>query len=1121
MKDIEARRRIREDLDATLLVEAAAGTGKTTELVARIVALVREGRARIENILAVTFTDKAAGEMKLRLRGELESARDAGGAAERERLGAALAQLETASIATIHSVCAELLRERPVEARVDPLFEVAPGETADRIFGAAFDDWFGRAFPDPPEGVRRLLRRRPRGRDAPGPREQLRSAGWDLCEHRDFDAPWQRAPFDRRADLRGIQGEIGKLAELAPRALRKDDWLAKSVAELARFHADVLRREALRGPDDDGLEAELHALSRARFWAWRGSGRFFAQGLERAAVVAQRESLQARLESFCERADADLAAALREELRPLVLVYQERKGRAGCLDFLDLLLCARDLVRDDAAVRADLQRRFTHVLVDEFQDTDPLQAELLLLLSADDPAERDWTRARPAPGKLFVVGDPKQSIYRFRRADVALYEEIKERLLARGARLVHLTTSFRAAPSIQEAVNAAFSLRMMGAPDRSQAAYVPLSPYREDPGGRPTIVALPAPRIYGERRSVVRWRIEESYPDAVGAFVSWLVGQSGWTVREREGGAVKIEPRHVCLLFKRMLAFGDDLTRRYVEALEARLVPHVLVGGRSYHDRDEVRALRNAARAIEWPDDELSVFATLRGPLFALGDDDLLTFRSRAGRLHPLRPPAEGTVADALRVLGDLHRGRNHRPIADTLLRLLDATRAHAGLAVSSAGEQALANALRVVDLARRFEAAGATSFRAFVDRLVADEERGETGEAPAVEEGAEGVCIMTVHRAKGLEFPVVILCDPTGPAAPRTPSRYVVPEQRLWAMPLAGCAPRELIDRRAELIERDRAETVRLAYVAATRARDLLVVPVTADEQLDCWLDALHPAVYPQPLERSRPGPAPGCPPFPGSGIVLDQPEEVAHVMPPLRPGLHAPRAGRHGVVFWDPAALELGKEAGGGLRRELLLEKDEGATAAAGERAHAEWQARRSAALAAGAAESMRVTTATALARELPASQVRFESVPREEGRPAGRRFGALVHAVLAHAGGAPIDAVARACGRLLGADEAEIAAAARAARAAHLHPLLVRAAQSRDCRREAPLFLRRPDGVVVEGVADLAFLDEGRWVVVDFKTDARPGEVDAYRAQLAFYAEAIGAATGLPAEAVLLAV
>ena len=250
--------------------------------------------------------------------------------------------------------------------------------------------------------------------------------------------------------------------------------------------------------------------------------------------------------------------------------------------------------------------------------------------------------------------------------------------------------------------------------------------------------------------------------------------------------------------------------------LESRRIPHVLVGGRSFHDREEIIALRNALTAIEWPDDELKVFATLRAPFFAISDEALLIFRQQVGdngdlktrRLNPMRTTDRATldplaieVADALEVLRLLHVRRNHRPIAETISALLETVRAHAGIALWPNGEQALANCQRLIDMARHFER-GASSFRAFVEKLEDDAEQGEADEAPIVEEGVEGVRVMTVHKAKGLEFPVVF--SPTRLAAPRETrqadmstraaaygsSRYAVPlRSSCWKPPTKSCA--------------------------------------------------------------------------------------------------------------------------------------------------------------------------------------------------------------------------------------------------------------------------------------------------------------------------------------------
>ena len=1172
--DEEARRRIREDLGATLIVEAAAGTGKTTMLVARIIAVLRAGLADLDRVVAVTFTEKAAGEMKLRLRADLEKARNDAPTTpgERGHLDRALAHLEVARIGTIHSLCGDLLREFPVEARVDPLFEVMPEDEALRLFEHGFDAWFQEVLQRPPEGVRRVLRRRSGGRDRQGPREALRDAAWKLCGHRDFTAPWRRDPFARDAALDAAVRDLDELGRMAAEADQAgDEYLAKALDKVRRFGDELARRELVRERDHDGLEAELAGLCRAREWGWRLRGGPASRAAARAAAATLRDAVRERLTEVLGRCDADLAACLHEELRPLVATYDQRKARAGKLDFLDLLLRARDLVRDDRSAREDLQRRFGRIFVDEFQDTDPLQAEILLLLAATDPAETVYGRAIPVPGKLFLVGDPKQSIYRFRRADVALYEAIKERLVGQGASLLYLTRSFRSAPAIQAAVNAAFAPVMAGNEAGTQARYVALQPYRADLPGQPALVALPVPRPYSEWGKVTEFAIKHSLPDAVGAFVDWLVHHSGWKVTERDAPEpVPIDARHVCLLFKRFQSFGDDLTRAYVRALEARRVPHVLVGGRSFHDREEVQAVRNALVAIEWPDDELALYATLRGPFFALADDALLAYRDAAGEasgtggglgsLHPLRalaaPPddddgAVAQVSEALEVLRRLHVGRNRRPIADTLERLLAATRAHAGIAIWPTGEQALANVLRVLDMARRFEAQGATSFRAFVDRLDADAESGSAGEAPVVEEGTEGVRIMTVHRAKGLEFPVVILADPTAPVMHGNPTRHVDQEAGLWAEALAGAVPAELLDHREEVLARDREENVRLAYVAATRARDLLVVPVVGDDAFaGGWLGVLDPVLYPEPKRRRDPQPGPGCPDF-GDDSVLERPPRVERGADgSVAPGRHVPRAGTSPVVWWDPAALGLGREVEGGLRQQRILAADASLTVSEeGVLAHRAWAEQRAWLLAQGAVRSRIVRTVTEIVEAIPepapaAWATREAAEPDAPGeglvaladtgidrrnRPHGKRFGTLVHAVLAAvdlAAEAPaIAAVARAEGRLMGASAVEVAAAAEATEAALRHPLMRRAAASAlrgECRRETPVVLPGRGGDLIEGVVDLAFREPLGWTVVDFKTDAElAGRKARYETQVLLYVEAIRAATGEGATGVLLAV
>jgi ATP-dependent exoDNAse (exonuclease V) beta subunit len=1143
MADAVARARIAGDLDTTFVVEAAAGTGKTTALVGRILALLQSGRGELQGIAAVTFTDKAAGEMKLRLRAEIDRLRTLPETSprEQERLDTALAQLEVARIGTIHWFCADILRERPVEAEIDPGFSVIADDEASSLLERVFDGWFQQALDDPPEGVRRFLRRQPWSQGS-GPRETLLAACAQLVEHRDHPAPWRRDPFDRAGAIDRVLGELRALAQLADRARSERDYLARSLARIADLVARVEAREVGGERDVDLVEAELVALSRddGVDWDRKGSGRFYGEGILRADVLLQREQARASLDDFCARAQADLAACLHRELAPVVAAYEEQKSRRGVLDFLDLLVRARDLLRGDAAVRQALQRRFTHILVDEFQDTDPLQAEILLLLAADDPWVNDEAVARPVPGKLFVVGDPKQSIYRFRRAEVALYERIKQRVRACGGEVLYLTTSFRSVPEIQTAVNRSFSRIMTGGEDGSQAEYVPLERFRPPREGRPSVVALPIPEPYSARGRVTKWAVAQSTPDAVAAFVHWLISASGWTVQDPVTGAdVPLESHHVCLLFRQMVNYGNDLTRPYLRALEARRVPHVLIGGRSFHDREEVVALRAALRAIEWPDDELHVYAALRGPFVALHDEQLFCFREQVGRLHPLRPlapeqaAAHAQVVAALELLRQLHLRRNRRPIADTIAAFLGATRAHAGIAIWPTGEQALANVLRALEEARRFEGRGATSFRSFVDWLEDRADRGEGAQAPVVEEGSEGVRMMSVHRAKGLEFPVVVLCDPGCSREKRRPSRHVDSARGLWAASLAGCYPLELLEHQDQVLRADNAEEVRVTYVAATRARDLLVVPCCGDEPVSGWVDVLHPALYPATGAHRDARPAPGCPEF-GPDSVANRPLEA----PPdaesaVAPGWHAIGDGH--AVWWDPSVLGLAPPPVGGVRQQDLLVIDEElGRDRAGMEEFERWRANHSGALAEGAIPSFVVTTATRLAMvDVAAAAVDVaETAAARSDRPRGRRFGTLVHAVLADvpfgAGAMEIERLVALHARLVGASPDESAAAASAVGSALAHDIMVRAAaadRGGRCYRELPLTGRDAGGAYMDGVADLAFAEPGRggerWIVVDYKTDPRPESHDAYRAQVLIYARALARATGRPVTGVLLAV
>ena len=1138
LPDQPARDTIANDLDKTLFVEAAAGTGKTTELVNRMVALVASGRAELENMVAVTFTEAAAGELKLRLREKIEEARRDPDSDDEalKHFDTALSQLELAHIGTIHGFCGDLLREYPIEAGIDPIFQVAATDESEALLDRAFDHWFQAILADPPEGVRRALRRKSFRYDEASSK-QLRFAARSLAEHRDFPAKWTQTEFDREARIDAVMSQLEELGELGENAYRPSSRLAQHFQDVQRFVEEILLRErAMEERDYDGVEAELKDFARRRSWTYKGFGDDYAEGISRDEALEQRDEVKADLEAFIEDADADLAARLQEDVGPVIEGFEQMKEREGKLDFLDLLIRVRDMLRDHDDVRVQLQERFTHFFVDEFQDTDPLQVEILMLLASSDAETIDYSVVEPVAGKLFIVGDPKQSIYRFRRADVMLYEQTKAHLEKYGAGLLYLTTSFRSLPPIQDCVNAAFEPHMRGADDGSQATYVALEPNREHRADQPSIVALPVPRPYSRFGQVRNYAIEQSYPDAVGAFVEWMLNESGWTVTERDSPDTPkpIEPRHICILFRRYQTFFSDVTRNYVRALEARHVPHVLVGGRSFHEQEEIQAIRNALAAIEWPDDTLRTYATLRGPLFAFQDDVLLNFRHQSGgSLHPLREydreeldESSLLVADALEMLGRLHAGRNRKAISSTLSELLENVRAQAGMAIGANGDQSLANLFRMTERAHRFERRGASSFRAFVELLEDEAESGAAQVAALIEEGTEGVRMMTAHRAKGLEFPVVILADPTC-GATRAPNRYTDVEKRLWAEPLCGAAPRDLLENRELEASRDSAEAVRVAYVAATRARDLLVVPVVGDDELEGWLEVLNPAMYPQPDEKRAAQPAKGCPKF-GTDSVRMRPrskdgEEVESVVP----GLHRPALGAHEVVWWDPHLLELDKEPRAGLRHQKILEADETAKP---DTRYDEWRRQRDKAIDAGKVPTIRIHTPSGSGVKLEDSDLALEVFKlREDGevdRPSGARFGSLVHTIVSRVDlkGSVDDLrmVVDRQTRQFGAPPAERDAAYTVVQRALKHPVMVEAAGSSDVKRETPVMYMNDDGELVEGIVDMAFRTDAGWTVVDFKTDEDlDKQMKEYSDQIRLYVEGVGKATGEDVKGVLLAV
>ncbi len=1079
-------------------VEASAGTGKTHTLVAEIAAAI-EGGVPVDRIAAVTFTHAAAGSMKVRVRQELE---------RRKNQGAALRSLDRAFIGTIHAFCTHLLRQRPVEAVVDPDFRELDEPNARSLFDEVFREWLAARLNEPAPVLRRALARLAwsEERSAEGPIEQLRDAAWALAEWRDHDAAWQIREIDRRAAMLALFERLKKLDAMLRVARRPGDPLARCLKPVQESRQRIRIAREAGSADPDEVENELLSLKfRVKYFESNQGYGDWGGGIQRAQVIAGWRDLSDAIEAFRIDADADLAARLREELWHVIDHYQKAKHRAGSLDFQDLLISARDLLNHPEA-RQDLQARYDCIFIDEFQDTDPLQAEILLSLC------RPVTRVQAA-GRLFVVGDPKQSIYRFRRADARQYRRIRADLLASGIEPRYLQEGRRSTAGLHEFVNAAFA----NIPD-----VLPLTGGTPSQSPQPDVVALPMPYLHGSKNKSPRVAAQHA-PETTAAFVEWLLHSSDWTVRDESDNKRRpIRVDDICILFRKTVSYDEDLTQKYVRALEARNIEHVLVGSKSFHRREEIGTIRAALRAVEWPDDELSVYAVLRGALFFISDADLFAFREQHGRFTPFfKPPADidptfEPIVMVLALLKKLHRGRNYIPPAETIRRLLDAARAHIGLAFHAGGERRLANVYRLCDLARAFESSRPGSFRSFVAFLDNEYEIGEQSEAAVLEQQAGGVQLMTVHKAKGLEFPIVILAEMTTAATRRGGcERHVNTDTRLCAQKLCGWAPWELRDNEPQEEAEDRAESVRIGYVAATRARDLLVVSASGMGPWgESWLTPLYAAIYPERDRWTSPESYPHLKTT-GRTTVLDFPPEHQDAAS-VCPGFHLTAAGNR--VFWfDPEFLPKASETLSGLHRGEMLTGTP-SQREAGLSLWNDWVSRRTALIATASVPTVKTMLASQARLTPEADQIPFQIVTVEYAaqRPGTRVFGRLVHTLLETWDSAAADHIAELHGRRLGATEREIMSAVALARAAMQTPLL-NPAHPIAVHREYPVSVTLASGEIVEGVIDFAWSDGNSWTVIDYKT----GRTEArYRTQVQLYALALQRATNVPARAILLA-
>jgi ATP-dependent exoDNAse (exonuclease V) beta subunit len=829
--DQAARDRIETDLDATLFVEAGAGSGKTTELVARVVALVASGTTELANLAAITFTEKAAAELRDRVRQKLQerAAAPTTGPTEAERCRAALSQLDGAAIGTLHSFAQRILTEHPVEARLPPRLEVLDEVSS----GIAFDRRWARILDEllaDPALERTLLLLHGAGVDP----VRLRSlalafdASWDLVE--DCVPPTAPEPPAVADAIPPLLDAITELHGWGAHCLDSTDRLMDQIEEITGFGA----RLRAAGPDDLDL-LEVLTESTPRFSGGLGRKESWANGTKPQvqdgirAVAALVEQVRVGVLQACAR---HLGAAMRHH----TLASARDRREAGRLEFHDLLVLARQVLRDPQhgpGVRRALRDRYQRLLLDEFQDTDPIQIELAVRIATADPAtatDAHWADIEVAPGRLFVVGDPKQSIYRFRRADISTFLDAKARYGVEGGGLVELTANFRTVAPIIDWVNTTFAALIGEAPDHdiplpSQPDYAALQAQRGQVAGGPAVAVIGAdPHPSGTRADPIREAEARDVAHAVTVAMAerWQVraGHDGW--RDATLGDITI-----LVPARTSLPFLED-------ALEQARIPFRTESSSLVYATRAVRDLLMVLRAADDPTDHLRIVSALRTPLLACGDDDLFRHKVQARRSWSYNTPeppvaTDGPVSAGLAFLRELHEARHWLSPAELLDRIARDRRA-LELGFAEGRPRDVWRRLRfVIDQARAWSEATGGSLRAYlrwVDQQTAEGARVTESVLPETDDDA--VRIMTIHAAKGLEFPITIVSGmSTGPQSSRNPVDVYFPRH---GGPVGYRLGKDVVTEEfeeAKPIDEQMGfdERIRLLYVACTRACDHLVL--------------------------------------------------------------------------------------------------------------------------------------------------------------------------------------------------------------------------------------------------------------------------------------------------------
>jgi ATP-dependent helicase/nuclease subunit A len=850
LPDALDRQRAIETFDRNLVVTAGAGTGKTTLLVDRLVRLLLRSPEplRITEMVALTFTNKAANEMKQRLRERLQNYLQVDlqkatiNAAEEKaqqevaalvrlnqlskdeldtRVRDALRNLERAEIGTIHSFAATLLRLYPLEAGVDPQFQEDDGKQFDRIFEEQWDLWLDRELSlesDRAEAWREVLRQLRL--------EQIRSLANSLCSESvelagGTEPDGTRGPAQVvRAWLERLLAGAAALSERHP-GDRVNEKLVRSAAAVIKDYRNAGALSQTSLAEERGFLL-AHSINKAT-QGWSENDADKAQDLVRAA------------KGLC-HIDARLTALVWRLLVPYIERFRQAFIQEGFVSFDGLLIRARNLVRDHGRVRDELKRRFRTILIDEFQDTDPIQYEILLYL-AEQPGNtaKDWRKIRLTPGKVFVVGDPKQSIYAFRRADIEAYLEVVEKIIkAQNGIECRLTANFRSDAAILDVVNGVFESLIQAQPG-VQPSYIGIqpAPQRNLPSRRHgTLNTLPrvmVRKIVAPDEEVSAEKARRLEGESLACWLSDAVLDK-MDVVDAQGESARVQPRDVAILFRKLTDIHD-----YLEPLRRRGIRYVVEGERHFYAAKEVMDAVNLLRAIENPHDRLALVGVLRSPLGALTDQDIYHLHCRnlldyrlAEQLGAVN--VSSTLAELYRTLTRLHHECQVLPVGEAVshifatvpLKLLAASYFH--------GEQAVAN---LEKLHQQAEALGRHSVSVTFKQVIRQLQKrvlevGDEGESVLAEENVDAVRIMSIHKSKGLEFPIVILAGcHTGTDGRNS---RVAEAMFDWSSGLTGVRIGTVMDLAGVYIaEKNRLraeeEQKRVLYVAMTRAREHLVI--------------------------------------------------------------------------------------------------------------------------------------------------------------------------------------------------------------------------------------------------------------------------------------------------------